>query len=224
MITIQQAFSVLGTAAISRFLTAAEQRREILYSERDRRVGGQFGRRLAKLPEDRPEPIPTVYRNAFLWGCANFLKPLKQEMIVVGFGRALGTRNAVDSVLKILGESHRVILLPDELAEIHKHLNAAKNHSILLVHNHPDHMVHTLLALLLGDAPLPSLRDRDTALNFYGERLKAGFAGFPPGSIRFFLVQNDVVIEFSGINRALLLDLLRVGLQAWQAKQATSSQ
>jgi hypothetical protein len=65
---------------------------------------------------------------------------LKHEMIVVGFGRALGTRNTVDSVLKIPGQRHSVILLPDELVEIHAHLNAAKNNSILLVHNHPDHI------------------------------------------------------------------------------------
>ena len=217
MLTLEQAFSVFGNAAVSRFLTLAEQRREILYSERDCRVGGQFGRRLSKLSEDKREKIPTVYRKAFLWGCANFLTKLDHEMIVVGFSRTLGTRNAVDSVLKIPGQRHTVILLPNELAEIHAHLDAAKNDSILLVHNHPDHIIHTVLAMLMGDTPLPSLMDRDTALKFYGERLKAGFAGFPWVSIRFFLVQNDDVTEFSGLNPALFLDMLRVGLKTWQA-------
>ena len=150
MLTLEQAFSVLGTAAVSRFLTLAEKRREILYSERDCRVGGQFGRRLSKLSEDKREKIPTVYRKAFLWGCTNFLTKLDHEMIVVGFSRTLGTRNAVDSALKIPGQRHAVILLPDELAEIHAHLNAAKNNSILLVHNHPDHVIHTVLAMLMA--------------------------------------------------------------------------
>jgi hypothetical protein len=216
MLTSEQAMSILGAAAVSRFITLAEQQKEILYSERDRRVGGQFGRRLSKLPEDKRLVVPTLYRKAFLWGCANFLTPLADEMIVLGFGRALGNRNSVDSVLKIPGERHNVILLPDELADIHGHLSGASNHSVLLVHNHPEHIIHTLLALLLGESPLPSLTDRDTALKFYGERVKAGFAGFPPGSIRFFLVQRNEVIEFSGINRALLLDLLRVGMKSWQ--------
>jgi hypothetical protein len=220
MITLEQAFLILGDASVSRFLMLAEQRREILYSERDCRVGGQFGRRLSKLSEDKRETIPTVYRKAFLWGCANFLTPLNHEMIVVGFGRMLGTRNAVDSILKVPGERHNVILLPDELAEIHAHLDNAKNNSILLVHNHPDHIIHTALAMLMGDTPLPSLKDRNSALNFYGERLNAGFAGFPWASIRFFLVQNDDVTEFSGLTPALLLDLLRVGLKTWQAEQA----
>lgn len=223
MVTLEQAFSIFGAAAISRFLHAAEQHREIVYSERDCRVGGQFGRRLRKLEEDKRETIPAVYRKAFLWGCANFLTPLDHEMIVLGFGRALGTRNIVNSVLKIPGQRHSAILLPDELADIHAHLNGGKNHSILLVHNHPEHIIHTVLAMLLGDVPLPSLKDRDTALKFYGARLKAGFAGFPLGSIRFFLVQNNSVIEFSGINRALLLDLLRIGLPAWQAQRPTIS-
>jgi hypothetical protein len=44
MLTLEQALSIFGNAAVSRFLTLAEQRREILYSERDCRVGGQFGR------------------------------------------------------------------------------------------------------------------------------------------------------------------------------------
>jgi len=215
MLTLEQAFSILGEAAVSRFLSAAEQRQEISYSQRDCRVGGQFGRRLRKLADDKRETIPTISRKAFLWGCANFLTRLDHEMIVVGFGRALGTRNTVDSVLKIPGQRHNVILLPDELGEINRHLNAAKSHSILLVHNHPDHIIHTLLAMLMGDAPMPSLTDRDTALKFYGERLKAGFAGFPPGSVRFSLVQNDDVIEFSGVNRALLIDVLRVGIRAY---------
>jgi hypothetical protein len=52
MLTADQALSILGTAALSQFLSAAEQRREILYSERDCRVGGQFGRRLSKLSEE----------------------------------------------------------------------------------------------------------------------------------------------------------------------------
>ena len=217
MLTLEQAFSIIGKAAVSRFLMLAEQRREILYSERDRRVGGQFGRRLSKMSEDKRETIPVVYRKAFLWGCANFLTTFDHEMIVVGFSRTLGTRNAVDSVLKIPGQRHAVILLPDELAEIHAHLDATKNNSILLIHNHSDHIIYTVLAMLLGDTPLPSLKDRDTALKFYGERLKSGFAGFPWASIRFFLVQNDDVTEFSGLNPALFLDLLRVGLKTWQS-------
>jgi hypothetical protein len=212
MFTLQDLLKLIGSAVASRFSSLLEERSPIIYSQRDRRRGGQFGRRLSNLPEDETTTVPTIHRNAFLWGSANFLSKLPNEMILLAFGRKEAARNSVETILKIPGNEHNVVMLPEDISAIHAHLNAAPNNSVLVVHNHPEHIISTLLAFLVGEDPLPSLKDRNTALRFFYNRILAGVERTSIANIRFFLVQNDDVIEFSGINRATILDVLRIGL------------
>ena len=209
---LSQFLAALPTSAMSRGLTAIESHPIPLHSASDRRKGGQFGAKLKKLqPYGHRLPCGSVYRQAFLWGVANYLKGLPHEELVVAFGVAQGTRTRIDSVMKNRGEADRVTLPPDRVARIHNFLNEDESHTAILVHNHPDrHPVLWLLGLIFGDDPLPSLMDRDFAEGALVKRFQSRIEGSAFGSIRFFLVQNDAISEFSGVTPALLLDVLRI--------------
>ena len=208
----RQFLGALPASAVSRALSAIEGRRLILHSESDRRKGGQFGLRLKKLwPYGYRLPCGSVYRQAFLWGVANYVKGFQHEELIVGFGVARGICIRIDSVMKIRGESERVAVPPDKASEIHAFLNEDEHHIAVFVHNHPDgHPVLWLLGLVLGDDPLPSLTDRNFAVGAFITRLQSKIQGSAFGRVRFYLVQNDGISEFSGFTSALFLDALRL--------------
>lgn len=210
---VRQFLGVLPSSIASRGLSAIECHPVPLHSTSDRRKGGQFGLRLKKLwPYGHRLSCGAVYRQAFLWGVANYLKGLQHEELIVGFGVASGRRTLIETVIKIRGESNRVTLPPDKAAEIHTFLNQHESHTIIFVHNHPDsHPVLWLLGLLLGEDPLPSLTDRDFGVGAFVTRFQSKMQGLAFGRIRFFLVQNDAISEFSGMTPTLLLDFLRIG-------------
>lgn len=141
-----------------------------------------------------------IYRGAFLWGCANAVGGIDHELMLLGFGRTEGQRNSITAFMKTKGRQHSVSPTPEALNEISAHLATDSRNSIILVHNHPEHIVSSALALLLGPEPLPSLTDRDTALSALIDRFQRCIKGDHHGEVRFFLVQNDEVSEFSGLN------------------------
>jgi hypothetical protein len=212
---VRQLLGTLPMAVVSRGLSALESHPVLTYSESDRRRGGQFGAKLKKLqPYGHRLHCGPVYRQAFLWGTANYLDGLPHEELVVGFGLAHGTRTRVDSVLKIRGGARRVSLPRDTRVAIHSFLNEDERHTAILVHNHPDTLVAALLGLVLGSDPLPSLADRAVGAATLLERFQSTIDGSAFGRVRFYLAQNDAISEFSGLTPAILLDLLTTGLTA----------
>jgi hypothetical protein len=208
---VSQLFRALPIAGISRFMSALEMHRTPMHSESDRRKGGQFARKLKVLqPYGHLVPCGSVYRQAFLWGTANYLKGFDHEELILGFGIARGNSTCIDSVMKLRGEKYRVELPRDKAIIIHDFLNRDSRNSVLLVHNHPDHLIASLLALIFGDDPMPSITDRDFALSIVLRRFESISPGGGLGKMRFYLVQNDAISEFSGINPALFVDALRV--------------
>lgn len=206
---VEEILNLVGQGAVSRLSGLLENRKPILYSERDARTGGQFGRKLKSAAVDVLVTVPKIYRGAFLWGCANALKGLDHEQMLLGFGRREATRNSITAIMKIRGEQHSVRPTPTAIAMITAHLAADTRNSIMLVHNHPEHFLSSSLSLLLGPEPIPSLTDRDTALSALIQRLQKLANGNHHGEIRFFLVQNDDIAEFSGLNAGSLVDALR---------------
>jgi hypothetical protein len=211
----KQFIGALPTSIVSRGLSAIECLPVPLHSESDRRKGGQFGLRLKKLWPygHRLACGGAVYRQAFLWGVANYLKGLPHEELIIGFGVASGRRTLISTVMKIRGEADRVALPPDKASEIHGFLNQDESHTVIFVHNHPgSHPILWLLGLVLGNDPLPSLTDRNFGVGAFMTRFQSKIQGLAFGRIRFYLVQNDAISEFSGFTPALLLDTLRIVL------------
>jgi hypothetical protein len=206
----EELITIFGQALVSRMSGLLENRKPILYSERDARLGGQFGRRLKNSAANVVVRIPKIYRGAFLWGCANAVNDLDHEVMLLGFGRAESNRNSITASMKIIGQQHKVSPTIEAQIGIEEHLAADSQNSIMLVHNHPDHVLSSALALFLGLEPLPSLKDRNTALSALLRRLKCSVAGNQHGEIRFFLVERDEVAEFSGLNAGSLADVLRL--------------
>src|SRR6266853_6173859 len=204
--------AAVPAALIFKFLTSVESHPILIHSESDRRKGCRFGNRLKKLqPYGYRFEIGSVGRQAFLWGVANYLKGLPHEELVIGFGVAGGTRTRIMSVIKIRGEADSVAIPPDTSAVIHDFLNQDERHTVIIVHNHPDgHPVLFLLGLVFGEDPLPSLVDRNCGLDALLKRFGSRMEGFAFGRIRFYLVQNDRISEFSGLTPALLFDILRL--------------
>ena len=213
--SVRQTFArFIGTipaAAASRLLSAIEQHPIPVHSEADRRKGGQLGAKLRKLqPYNHRLPCGPIHRQAFLWGAANYLTELPHEELIIGFGIAQGSRTRIESAMKIRGDSETVSLPAAQAGLMHDYLGQDERHTAILVHNHPDeHPVLFLLGLLFGPEPLPSLTDRDFGLSALMSRLKSRLEGFAFGKMRFFVVQNDEIGEFSGVNAATLLDLAR---------------
>ena len=201
---------IFGKALVSRITGLLELRKPILYSERDSRTGGQFGRRFGRISANVRAEVPLTYRNAFLWGCANHVRNLDHEVMLLGFGRTQGTRNTITSIMKIKGERHSVSPTPESVAAIGSHLASDGRNSVMLVHNHPDHILNTALGLFLGPEPLPSLTDRNTAFSVLLHRLQQQMSGDQFGNVRFYLVQNDEAAEFSGLNIGAVVDALRL--------------
>lgn len=111
--------------------------------------------------------------------------------------------------MKIRGDSETVSMTASHWAVVHEFLNEDDRHTALLVHNHPKQQpVIFLLTLLFGEEPLPSLTDRQTGLKALVQRLQFKMQGLPLGRMRFFLVQNDEMAEYSGVSSAVLLDVL----------------
>jgi hypothetical protein len=206
-----QFLRALPTSAQSRVLSQIESHPVPLHSGPDRRKGGQFGAKLKKLqPYGHRLPCGSVYRQAFLWGVANYLRDLPHEELVVGFGVAQDTRTRIDSVMKIRGEADHVGLPPDGAAAIHDFLNEDERRTAIFVHNHPEgHPMIWLLGLVFGIDPLPSLADRDFGADTLFRRLQSRLGGLAFGRIRFYVVQDDAVSEFSGVTPALFLDVVR---------------
>lgn len=204
-----QFVGAIPASAASRVLSAIEAHPVPLHSETDRRKGGQFGVKLKKLqPYNHRLPFGRIYRQAFLWGVANYLKGLPHEELVIGFGIAEGTRTRIESVMKIRGDSESVALSAADAAKVHSFLNEDERHTVILIHNHPEqHPVLILLGLLFGPEPLPSLTDRNFGRSALLARLRSKLDGNAFGRMRFFVVQNDAIKEFSGISTALLIDL-----------------
>src|ERR1700693_5747936 len=209
MFPLGELFSIFSQALISRLTGLLEDHKRVLYSERDARVGGQLGRKLKAARENVLIEVTKVHRGAFLWACANAVDGLSHEVMLLGFGQKSGTRNLVTAVQKITGAEHSVSPTQEAWAAITAHLSAGDKNSVLLVHNHPEHILSTALALLLGPEPLPSLRDRNTALSVHIHRLQQRMSGRRCGNIRFYLIQNGEVGEFSGIYISTIVDVLR---------------
>lgn len=183
-----------------------------MHSQADRRKGGQFTRKLKNLQlYGHRVPCGSVYRQAFLWGVANYLKGFEHEELILGFGIARGARTCINSIMKFRGNNDRVDLPSEASLILHDFLSQNDRHTVLLVHNHPDNQIIVrLLGLVFGDAPLPSITDRNFALSALLLRFQNTMQGRALGKIRFYVVQNDGIAEFSGITPALVLDIFRV--------------
>ncbi len=78
-----------------------------------------------------------IYRQAFLWGTANYLEALPHEELIIGFGIAEGSRTRIQSVMKIRGDAETVSLPLAQALTIHQYLNEDERRTAILVHNHP---------------------------------------------------------------------------------------
>lgn len=211
---LKQFLAAMPSSAISRILSSVEGHRVPIHSEADRRRGGQFGNKLAKLQPYGHRLVwgvnVWIYRQAFLWGVANYLGGLPHEEVIIGFGIAEGTRTLIESVMKVRGNAETVTLSPEQAIILHGYLNEDQRHAAILVHNHPsEHPVLWLLGLVFGEQPLPSLQDRDFGLDSLMQRVRRRLQGFALGEMRFFVIQNDAITEFSGITPAILMDVAR---------------
>lgn len=208
--TLARFVAALPSAAVSRMLSAIEHHPVPVHPESDRRKGGQFGAKLRKLqPYNHRLECGAVHRQAFLWGAKNYLAELPHEELLIGFGVAQAARTRIGSVMKIRGDSESVSLPPAQAGALHEYLSENERHTAILVHNHPDeHPVLFLLGLVYGPDPLPSLTDRDFGLDSLLLRLKSRLDGFAFGKMRFFVIQNNHIGEFSGITTATLLDVV----------------
>ena len=118
MTPIEVLSDVFGKPLLSRLTCLLEDRKPVLYSDRDARKGGHFGQRFAKIGTNVRTDVPLIYRNAFLWGCANHVKNLDHEVMLLGFGCRQGTRNTITSIIKIKGDKHSVSPTPEVEAAI----------------------------------------------------------------------------------------------------------
>ena len=209
MVPIDRLVDIFGRVFVSRLTGLLEGRGPILYSDRDVRVGGQFGRRFSKINPNIKTDVPLTYRNAFLWGCANHVRNLDYEVMVLGFGQTQGTRNKITSIMKIEGDKHSVSPTTEIISAVGSHLAKDNRSSVILVHNHPEHILRTALSVFLGTEPLPSLKDRNSGLSVLIHRLETQMKGNRFGSVRFFLIENDEAAEFSGLNIGTMVDVLR---------------
>lgn len=206
---IEQLLRAIPAAFLSRIHSALDDHPYLRFSQRDRRIGGQFGRKLAAIPDGHFYPVRDIYRNAFLWGSANFVRGKRQESMILGFGHTEATRTCVDHVRKLPGGFHHVSLGPPDIAHIHSYLNETRAAAVIAVHNHPRFILADILAFLFGGEPMPSLIDRDSALDFYLLRLDTAMAGREFGRTKFFLIQHDEVKPFSGSTVGVLADWVR---------------
>lgn len=206
---IEELLHAIPAAFLSRILSALDDHAYLRFSPRDRRVGGQFGRKLATIPDGHFFPVRGIHRNAFLWGCANFVRAKRHEWMILGFGHKEGSSTPIEHVRKLRGGAHVVSLGAADIAHIHTYLNSTPRGAVIAAHNHPDHLLHDILATLFGGDPIPSLRDRDSALAILLQRLDAAAAGGEFGRVKFFVIQHNEVKEFSGALVGAFADLVR---------------
>ena len=151
----------------------------------------------------RRAPHDTLYRfprpksrSAVLAAVRNYLAGINDhEQLVVTFGRAHGAGARFEGFWIGHGGRSQVGLSPLALQTIDRQLRV-DGAEILVVHNHPEHDLKTLLRLLVGWRPLPSGQDRDTAFahNMRTWRVLAESGSW--ACFKWYLVDEGEIAEF----------------------------
>jgi hypothetical protein len=143
---------------------------------------------------------PAVGRNDFLVAALRHLSEIQEhEELLIAMGRRRGTDAAAPSALEGMwrgrGTRGQVGLAPEARDLIDKQVGVVPNAEMIFVHNHPRHDLKSLLAFLVGWKPLPSSRDRDTALAFNVRAALSTVSGVP-SAFRFYIVDEGELSEF----------------------------
>jgi hypothetical protein len=132
-------------------------------------------------------------RNAFLFGCLDFLERQPLEHLIVGFGRLARSTTRLEGLTHIVGSADFVQVPPAIWDAAKTWLKTTPQSQVILVHNHPRNMLNAIL----DNLPIASGTDRDTWITSV---LESG-----PG-VRFYLVENGFIREF---RTPMIMRLLR---------------
>lgn len=173
-------------------------------------------RTLGKLDHDQVVPFKTAKgRDTFLWAAQKHLKPITtHEELLVGFGRRRGpARNAgasIEFIYRAVGERTRVSVTKRLIGLLETQLTKDRA-EVILVHNHPVHLVWAAVRELVGDwKPLPSGSDRDIAMALLSSRIGHLLTSAGPSSFKFYLLDEGHMAEFVLPSPDILLDDLGV--------------
>jgi hypothetical protein len=138
-------------------------------------------------------------RDDFLWSVTKYLAALDHEELIVGIGSRRGRTRSAGAALRYMhrtvGDRASVPITPQLEARLEKELTR-DGAEVVLVHNHPPHLVKTLIGQALPWRPLASDADRLLAQRFLMSRIGHLLAAERPSSFKWFLVDEGRLSEF----------------------------
>jgi len=138
-------------------------------------------------------------RDDFLWATANYLAPLEHEELIVAIGSRRGSRRAAGACLRrvhrVVGQRDNVPVTPALSALLENELQR-DGAEILLVHNHPRHLIKTAIGHVVGWRPLASDADRALAQRVLQGRVAHLLTSARPSSFKWYLVDERQIGEF----------------------------
>jgi hypothetical protein len=135
-------------------------------------------------------------RRAFLAAAQSFLRSRDREFAVVGIGTWTESRSTVREVFVRQGGTFSVRLPESVSSEIRGHIEVKDSAEVLYVHNHAEGLHREIKNAIVGRAPVPSTGDRDLLLQYAEAAFNANTDG-GRRRVRFYLVENDLVHEFT---------------------------
>lgn len=121
------------------------------------------------------------------------------EELIAAFGRTLGQRLRASSrlthVWRGVGDAQSVRFTP-RLIQLINDQAMLPDGEVLLVHNHPQHALKSVLDYFGLWRPIPSSQDRNVALAYTIGSLQRQTLGGPIARVRWFLVDQGELAEF----------------------------
>jgi hypothetical protein len=138
-------------------------------------------------------------RDDFLWATANYLEPLDHEELIVAFGSRRGRHRSAAACLRrvhrTVGTQGSVALTLGLLQLLDEYL-AREGAEVVLVHNHPSHLLKTVMRHTIGWRPIASSQDRNLAVSFWQSRVGHFLTASRPSSFKWFLLDEGELAEF----------------------------
>jgi hypothetical protein len=162
---------------------------------------GVITKAIRRARNDELVPFPTPKgRSDFLVAAHRYLAAIADhEELIAAFGRCLGTHtNAASRLTHIwrgVGDRGSVRFTPHLIELINDQLNLT-NGEVLLVHNHPDHALKSVLNHFELWRPIPSSQDRNTAMIHNIDVLQRQLSRRSIAKVRWFLVDEGELAEF----------------------------
>jgi hypothetical protein len=136
-------------------------------------------------------------RNAFLHAAVTHLSPIEtHEELLIGFGHHRGNQTKVDVLWRGVGSGRSVAPSPQARHAMDQHVSVVKDGEVLLVHNHPPHLIKDLFKEWFGWRPLPSSDDRDYAARKNLEAFQRFLLTQNRSRFRWFLVDDGQLAEY----------------------------